>query len=166
MTRDFQVSTNRTGIHRVVRVRLYDTLVELRDAHAAAYPDDDPGVAPVAWYDPRREWVDRDPRPVVGRMHLPLDQATVTLIAHEATHAAAHIYMVDGYREHARATAHLTPWNETLAYLVGDITGEVCGWIVDHDIALTVGRPRDYADDEHPAHLHERRTVERRDTPG
>lgn len=69
----------------------------------------------------RHGWEDRDPRPFQVTIFFSRDDLDLTVISHEATHAAAHIYSIDCYRDHARATAHLNISNERLAYLQSDI---------------------------------------------
>lgn len=155
LTRRFQVSTNRTGLHRTIQVRLYDDPSALLAAFRRAHPDepDQPGYETGAFFVTPDDWEDCDPRASVGgTMHLPAG-ADLVLIVHEATHAAMHIYSIDGYRQHARATAHLTAWNETVPYLVGDIVGKIVGWMHAHDLQVTVGDPHAYGDTLRPPRI-------------
>ena len=127
--RRFQVSTRRTGVRRVVKVRVFDSAAELQEA-AAVYGGtaieswSKAGGATISRHGP---WEDRDPRPFQATIFLARDQLTLDVIAHEATHAAAHLYSIDGYRDNARASAHLRLANEPLAYLVSDIFTAIVG---------------------------------------
>ncbi len=109
-------------------MHVYDDIVDMQKAHAKAL---------------RREWVDGQdvgggmaveqgfswPRPDPGpalTIRLWTGQLTTRTIAHEATHAAAVIYLMDhlpGW--HSRARPILMGDNEPLAYAVGDITAEI-----------------------------------------
>jgi hypothetical protein len=154
----FQLSTNRTGTHRVVRVELFDTLEQLREAavargYARADEQHPPMALMIPWQRPEGGWEDREPRAHLATLWFARDTVTVVEIAHEATHAAAHLYSVDCYRNHARAAAHLHGWNEPLAYLTADIVGHVCRRLIDEGLDLAVGRPRHYGTAEHPPHL-------------
>lgn len=152
----FQVSTHRTGIKRVVRVVLHDTEDSLERAFVRRHPGEaftTDGITTGAFFDLPATWEDRDPNPRVGgTIHLP-PEPTMTLIAHEATHAAMHIYSIDGYRDHARASAHLNGHNEAVAYMVGDIAGGIGAWMLDHARRVDIGRPRDYGSPGHPWRL-------------
>lgn len=162
--KSFQVSTNRTGIHRVVKVQLFDTIDELRAAYerlegvnlgADPHP---PTACMIPWVRKGAAgargsaWEDRDPRPHLATLWFAADTVTAVELAHEATHAAAHLYSVDCYRDNARASAHLHGWNEPIAYLVADIFGAVAIRFIDYGISLDVGRARNYGTAEHPPH--------------
>lgn len=123
----FQVSTRRTGLLRVVPVEVHHDADEFASVYRRRWApltrDSDPtdvagSVIPV------KTWADRDPRPVICRlMLLALEQNAmpISLVIHEATHVAMHIYSVDGYRDNAKASAHLRGANEAIPYIVTDI---------------------------------------------
>lgn len=103
-------------------MRVYDTRTEMQDAvnvytREATGNYNDAGAVTVS----RPGWEDRDPRPFQATIFFSREDLDLTVISHEATHAAAHIYGIDCYRDHARATAHLNISNERLAYLQSDI---------------------------------------------
>lgn len=150
----FQVSTRRTGLLRIVKVELYDEADEFNAAYAKAWTrhngvrhDVPQGYSVLGTVIPRLDWEDRDPRPYQARMLLRLDSITATLIAHEAAHAAMHIYSIDGYRDHARASVHLHGGNEMVPYMVGDIFSGVAQRIVE-DLPMRIGYGSEYTDYE------------------
>ncbi len=141
----FQVSTRRTGRLRIVKVEILPDEATFQRRYRAL------GLAAALLVDvpddyrvdgaciPRRTWEDRDPRPHQVTLLFLGEQITASLIAHEATHAAAHLYSIDRYRDHARASAHLHIGNEPLAYLVADIFSEVARKTQEAGINLVVG---------------------------
>lgn len=147
----FQTSTRRTGIRRIVRVRIIEDRDRFRTAatrailaaggHLGQVP-----VEPDGWQADAytiagtARWSDRDARP---------HQATILFwgpvldagkIAHEAAHAALHIYSIDQYREHARAAAHVHIGNEVIPYIVGDLTTAICERVLRAGVNLTPGK--------------------------
>lgn len=156
-----QVSTNRTGIHRIVRVRLFDTIGEMVEAYARRFPDD-PFLASDRWdieglFIPPADWDDRDPNPYQGEVWLPLDVVTMTAVVHEATHAAGHLVFVDGLRDHSRASAWINGRHELLPYLVADLSSDIARLVsralADRDRTLDIGEARYYTAPEYPAYL-------------
>ncbi|WP_146067348.1 hypothetical protein [Arthrobacter sp. SX1312] len=130
MVARFRVATRASGIRRQVWVHVYDDVDELARAHnkdrGRPYdPDEDigGGLASVGgWH-----WPQPDPGPVLV-MRLWTKQLTTRTVAHEATHAAAVLFFADhvgGWD--SRARTFFLGDNETLAYLIGDITSEVIG---------------------------------------
>jgi len=149
----FQTSTNRTGTHRIIKVELHDTVAEIAAWYAATYPGaHDPRHPATAAFTPRADWADRDPRAWQGTIHLARDAVDMVVVMHEATHAAAHLYSIDLYRDHARASAHLHAFNEPLAYMVGDIAGRIGRRLIDLGVELNVGNPEHHGTAEHPPH--------------
>lgn len=135
--RRFSVSTRRTGLLRVIKVEVYDTREELaavyerlwRQVGAKVTDADLETVA--ASVVPRTDWEDRDPRPYQARMLLCAETLTATVMAHEAAHVAMHLYSMDNYRDHARASAHLHGSNEVVPYIIGDVFSAVAQRISD-----------------------------------
>lgn len=152
MTERFQVSTRRTGLLRIVRVEVLEP-GEFRAAYFREWARRNASTSHLDGYDvlatvlPRLDWEDRDPRPYQARMLFRADHLTATVIAHEATHAALHLYSIDSYRDHARASAHLHVGNEVVPYLVGDIFAGIAQRMSTADGRLQVGFGRDYQDD-------------------
>jgi hypothetical protein len=122
----FQVATSVTGSRRVVQVHLYDDVDDMRAAtqaqlpsphgHGGAYATCTSFGTPV-------------PAPKHGHtvavIRLWTGQLTVQTIAHEVSHAALHIYMMDKIRRHSRAWPHIHVANEPLAYMTGNLTSDV-----------------------------------------
>lgn len=148
----FQLTTRRTGLRRIVKVAIHDDQASMeaeyyRLAGIAQLIADVPQTYMVhgACF-PRRDWTDRDPRPHQATILLSFEHVTATVIAHEATHAAMHIYSIDSYRDHARASAHLHGGNEVVPYLVGDIFSAITERVVASGHDLVVGAGRTYRD--------------------
>lgn len=151
----FTVSTRRTGILRVVRVdvlepdefeRLYQREWRRRGIDHREIVVAGQDLVVQGTVIPRLDWVDRDPRPYQARMLLSRPALTGTLIAHEATHAALHLYSIDSYRGHARASAHLHIGNELIPYLVGDLFSAILQRLDLGGEPLPTGWGRDYRD--------------------
>lgn len=122
-----RVSTRRTGERRTVRVWIYDTLEELRDAAQRFNPNTEPG-----WFDDAlgvcqtydvadAEGVVRlDPTaPMIVRLFR--GELGVGVVSHELNHAATHIYGAT-LTPDVRAVDVLHNANETLAHLQSDLT--------------------------------------------
>lgn len=128
MIHRFRVATRATGIRRQVFVHIYDDLEELKREHCKARdqpysPDDDIAGGVVTQQGFR--WPQPEVTPIIV-MRLWTGQLTTKTVAHEAVHAAAPIYFMDGVPGwHSRARSVLIGDHEMLAYLVGDISSEV-----------------------------------------
>lgn len=126
MIHRFQVATSVTGFRRVVQVHLYDDVEKMRAATCAQLPS--PGGHAEA-YGTCTSFGTRVPAPehahTVAVIRLWTGQLTVQTIAHEVSHAALHIYMMDKIRRHSRAWPHIHVANEPLAYMVGNMTSDV-----------------------------------------
>lgn len=143
---DFRISTRRTGIRRLIRVSIYAEHADFmtayhRESRRRGLADGTPDGYRVegACLPAFTTWEDRDPRPYQARILLALEYATAATIAHEATHAALHLYSVDCYRDNARAGAHLHVGNEIIPYTVGDIFVAIAQRLLDAGHALHVG---------------------------
>lgn len=145
-TLDFQISTRRTDILRTIRVTVYDDHAEFnaafrRESSRRQLSTDVPENFQVdACCLPRMDHEDRDPRAYQLRIMFARPALTATVIAHEATHAALHIYSIDSYRDHARATAHLHVGNELIPYMVGDIFSAIARRLIHEGHDLNVGQ--------------------------
>jgi hypothetical protein len=152
MTLRFQLTTRRTGLRRIVKVAIHDDPASMdveyrRLSRRAELISDVPDAYVVhgACF-PRREWEDRDPRAHQVTILLNLEHVTATVIAHEATHAAMHLYSIDCYRDHARASVHLVGGNEIVPYLVGDIFSAITNRLLQTGHELRAGLGRTYRD--------------------
>lgn len=131
MTQTFHVSTRRTGLLRTIRVDVYNTQAEMLTVYERAWRKlavtrfDDAWSVQGSCLPARPMWDDRDPRPYQARILLHHEHLTVAMVVHEATHAAMHIYSIDGYRDHARASAHVRGENEVIPYMVADISTSI-----------------------------------------
>ena len=140
--RRFQVSTRATGTLRIAKVIVFDTAQQMRH-HLTRYS---PGCPPSYFDDAgastsfRDEWDDRDPRPFQATIYLNHEHLNLTTIAHECTHVALHFYQIDGYREHARASAHMHGGNEPAAYAMSELFSAVI-W---HFETIEIGHGSDY----------------------
>lgn len=111
---ELQVSTRHTGTRRVVKVRVHDSLKEMRAAalrhsrwaKVADGNQDAYGVTHMFWYK-------EQPRIIIQlvRGHLGAE-----LVSHESTHAAIHLYLSDIGEDMQGIEKE-----EILCYLVGDI---------------------------------------------
>lgn len=124
----FRVASRASGVRRQVFVHVYDDREELAGEHTKARNmeyDPDADIAGGVVIQQGFPW----PRPAYTPtivMRLWTGQLTTKTVAHEAVHAAAPLYFMDGIPGwDSRARAHLIGGHEMLAYLVGDITSEV-----------------------------------------
>lgn len=128
MIHRFRVATTASGIRRQVFVHVYDDREELVKAHCKARereyePNSD--IAGGVVIQQGFPWPSPDTTPIIV-MRLWTGQLTTKTVAHEAVHAAAPIYFMDGIPGwDSRARAFLIGDHEMLAYLVGDITSDV-----------------------------------------
>lgn len=122
----FPVATRATGARRVVQVHLYDDVDELRAATNAQLPAAGTNADAAATCTSFGTMV---PAPrhghTVAVIRLWVGQLTVRTIAHEVTHAAMHIYMMDRVRLYSRAWSHVHVSNEPVAYMVGDLSSDI-----------------------------------------
>lgn len=61
----------------------------------------------------------------LGTIHLNAEFLDVETVVHEVVHAACFAYDCDVLGNHSRARAHLNGTNEELAYLIGDLAGQI-----------------------------------------
>jgi hypothetical protein len=119
---EFSVYTEVTGRNRRVDVEVYDTAEEMR-THGTDTADWDASGA----HGMTITWSEQDPADEhFATIRFYRDALTPYVITHEATHAAMKIYSVDMLygknRVKSRATAHMNVHNETICYLVGEIS--------------------------------------------
>lgn len=128
MIERFRVATRASGIRRQVFVHIYDDREELAREHCKARErpyDPAADIAGGVVIQQGFPWPSPVYTPIIV-MRLWTGQLTTKTVAHEAVHAAAALYFMDGIPGwHSRARAHLIGDHEMLAYLVGDITSEV-----------------------------------------
>lgn len=128
MIHRFRIATRATGIRRQIFVHIYDDRDDLAREHCKARGkpyDPDADIAGGVVIQQGFPWPSPDYTPIIV-MRLWAGQLTTKTVAHEAVHAAAPLYFMDGIPGwHSRARAFLIGDHEMLAYLVGDITSEV-----------------------------------------
>lgn len=141
----FQVSTRRTGHLRVVKVDIFDEYADFLETYhrygkQAGYVTEVPdGYQIDGACISRKDWDDRDPNPYQARILLAWPTITASIIAHEITHAALHLYSIDSYRDHSRAAAHVNISNEVIPYIVGDLFAAISHRILASGADLNVG---------------------------
>jgi len=122
----FSVGTSHTGARRFVQVHLYDDVDKLRAAAHKQLPTSHEYAAATATCTSFGTPV---PAPKHGHtvavIRLWTGQLNVRTIAHGVAHAAMHIYMMDAIRRHSRAWPHIHVANESVAYLVGDLSSDI-----------------------------------------
>jgi hypothetical protein len=150
VTLRFQVTTRRTGIRRIVKV----VIIEDRDAFklevdrvlkAAGGDRESDLPEPAGWQVEaccisRATWEDRDPRAHQATIIFWAPEIDASKIAHEAAHAALHLYSIDSYRDYARASAHLHIGNEQIPYIISDLTAAIFSRVLGAGIDLPPGR--------------------------
>jgi hypothetical protein len=124
----FRVATRASGTRRQIFIHVYDDREELAREHTKARNmeyDPNADIAGGVVTQQGYPWPKPDYTPIIV-MRLWTGQLTTKTVAHEAVHAAAPLYFMDGIPGwHSRARAHLIGDHEMLAYLVGDIASEV-----------------------------------------
>lgn len=128
MIHRFRIATRASGTRRQVFVHIYDDQEELARQHCKARDRQYDPAADIAGgvvIQQGFRWPKPEYAPVIV-MRLWTGQLTTRTIAHEAVHAAAPLYFMDGIPGwDSRARAFLVGDHEMLAYLVGDISAEV-----------------------------------------
>ena len=128
MIHRFRVASKASGTRRQVFVHIYDDREQLARRHTEARNmayDPNADIAGGVVTQQGYRWPSPEVTPIIV-MRLWTGQLTTKTVAHEAVHAAAPIYFMDGIPGwDSRARAHLIGDHEMLAYLVGDITSEV-----------------------------------------
>lgn len=122
-----RVSTRRTGRRRAVRVWVYDTVQELRDAGEAYNGNDTShalGLTQVT--------VDQDGRPVTITVRLARGHLNSEIVTHECVHAAMALYRSDLTPADTLASDIMHHYNEELAHLVSDITARLVDRLYAH----------------------------------
>lgn len=121
----FSVTSRATGQRRSVLVHVYPdkaALLSAARAYGSTVNEHDTGAITHSFGYPF-------PAPESMRhmalIRLHLGQLDTDTIAHEATHAAVHIYFGDCAYWDSRARAHMTGGNESIAYLIGELTGRI-----------------------------------------
>lgn len=121
----FSVSSLATGVKRSVLVHIYPdkpALVAAARAYGSTVSETDTGAITHSF---GYSWPASPGLRNMALIRLHADQLDSNTIAHEATHAAMHIYFADCAGWESRARAHMTGGNEPVAYLIGDLTGAI-----------------------------------------
>jgi hypothetical protein len=125
-THEFTAATSYSGTRHTITVKVHDTHDAMRAYLEVATPH-------VTWtgqsglfHQPGYYW--DNPPELMGEINLCQDFLDTHTIAHESVHAACAIYHADILGPYSRATRHLTPDNEILAYLVDDLVEQIMAW--------------------------------------
>lgn len=121
----FTVTSRATGIARSALVHVYPSKAALLAASRAFGAEVDEADTGAITHSFGYRWPASDDMRHMALIRLHLDQLDSNTIAHEATHAAMHIYFADCAGWESRARAHMTGGNELIAYLIGDLTGAI-----------------------------------------
>jgi len=117
MTHVFTVTPNSpTGAEHTITIEVHPSREAMLEYLDAQFPED-------GWRTPNEA--------DLGTIYLCEDWLDVNTIAHEATHAAMHVYACDVLGIYSRAMRHIGGFNEDIAYLVGDLVGDVMTELYD-----------------------------------
>jgi hypothetical protein len=138
MVNEYTIATHITGKKRIVKVRIYERLQDLRGAETryknwSGFKDENNDFVGIchSWYsvyiNPNGEEYERE---WVNLIRLCREHLTPTIIAHEFAHAAQWIYSLDfpDDKEPMRSD------NEEFAYLYGELLGAF--WPMVHDAVI------------------------------
>lgn len=121
----FRVTSRATGVARSALVHVYPdkpALLAAARAFGSQVSEADTGAITHSF---GYSWPASPAMRHMALIRLHADQLDSNTIAHEATHAAMHIYFADCAGWESRARAHMTGGNERIAYLIGDLTGAI-----------------------------------------
>lgn len=134
MTTVIHASTSRhaewDGPARYIRIVLHETVADLQRAASRYRRNDFSNAAGCFHPAPAREhydgttWVNTTPKHWAGVLRLARDHLFPEVVAHESTHAALAIYRVD-VAAYVQLGNDCGRREETLAYIVGDVTANV-----------------------------------------
>ncbi len=119
----FRVSSRATGVKRGALVHVYPDKPSLLAAARAWGTEVNEADTGAITHSFGYSWPASPSLRNMALIRLHVDQLDSNTIAHEATHAAMHIYFADCAGWESRARAHMTGANEEIAYLIGDLTG-------------------------------------------
>ena len=115
--REITVSSRALGPRLYVRVCVYDTVTEMRDA-AARYNGNDVSEAVGV----TQALVDQDRRAGSVTVRLTRERLGATVVSHEMHHAATALYGAH-VGDRISRTAHLNHYNEPFTHLFSDLFG-------------------------------------------
>lgn len=132
MTHHFTVAPNSpTGAEHTIGVVVHETRDAMLAALTVEFPDGGwyergPGgtLASGAFLN-TGGYAHNDAPVDLGTIHLCEEWLDLSVIAHEATHAAMHVYYCDVLGIYSRAVRHIASTNEAIAYLIGDLVGDI-----------------------------------------
>lgn len=132
MTHTFTITpTSPTGAEHTLAVSVYGTRDEMIDALMQLYPESDydvpgeNGTRTGAAFIPAAGFFTHQSPVELGHIVFCEEFLDIGTIAHEATHAGMFVYQCDVLGNYSRAMAHVNPWNEEIAYLIGDLVADI-----------------------------------------
>lgn len=138
MTHVFDVKPNSpTGVEHAITVKVFPTRREMLEHLDAEMPDgdwltpNDDGTLAAGAFANTGGYAHNESPVNLGTIYLCEEWLDFSTIVHEATHAAMHVYACDVLGIYSRAMSHIGGWNESIAYLVGDLAGDIGGAIYD-----------------------------------
>lgn len=112
-----RISSRATGRRRHVRVMIYNTIEEMRDAAHRWSPTED--LSKGGGY--CQTYLDDNDRATTVIIRLARTHLTTEIVGHEIHHASTAIYASECVSDDDKALEHLHHWNETYAYLHSDL---------------------------------------------
>jgi hypothetical protein len=129
----FAISSAKTGKRHRIWVDVFDEHQDLVDAANRRAPDhnwrlESTGAAFLSAGGFYSKQAPLD----VGTILYHRGDLDIGTVVHEVVHAAMFIYSLDLVGEHSRALAHISVTNETIAYLIDDLIGQMAERLLDH----------------------------------
>ena len=138
MTHVLTVTPNSpTGAEHTITIEVHPSREAMLEYLDAQFPEDgwrtpnEAGTLPAGGFRNTGGYEHNHAPVDLGTIYLCEDWLDVNTIAHEATHAAMHVYACDVLGIYSRAMRHIGGFNEDIAYLVGDLVGDVMTELYD-----------------------------------
>lgn len=132
MSHTFIVTPNSpSGAEHTLDVSVFGTRDEMIAELKQLAPEDDwdlvseDGKRTAAAFIPALGFMHNQSPVELGHIVLCEEFLDIGTIAHEAVHAGMFIYQCDVLGVYSRAMAHINPWNEEVAYLIGDLVADI-----------------------------------------
>jgi len=129
----FAIASAKTGKRHRVWVDVFDDHQDLVDAARRRSPEHDWSLETTggAFLSTGGFYSKQAPLDV-GTILYHRGDLDIGTVVHEVVHAAMFIYSLDLVGEHSRALAHMTVTNETIAYLIDDLMGQMAERLLEH----------------------------------